>query len=177
VSTTIRDYEALWIVDANLTDEELTPVMTRFRELVEANGGQIESFSTWGERRRLAYEVKGRREGTYILMSFKGEPAVEKELDRVLRLTEQVLRHMIVKLEPNEVEAARAEREREKARLERAAAQAAAEAAAPAEEAAPEAEAGAAPAEETAPVAEAASAEEAPAAAEEAPAEAPAEEA
>lgn len=107
----------------------------------------MEFVGRWGERRRLAYEVKGRREGLYMIMNFKSEPDATKELDRVFRISEDVMRHIIIYLEPGLVEASKIERDR--ARVERP-------------------EAPAAPVEAPAPVAEAV---------EEAPAEVPAEEA
>jgi ribosomal protein S6 len=122
-------------------------------------GAQVEYLDRWGERRRLAYEVKGRREGAYVIMNFKAEPAAAKELDRVLRISEDVYRHIIIYLEPDEVELSKAERDR--TRVAPAPVEAPAEAAPAVEEAA---EAPAAEAEAAAPEAEAAPAEEAPAA-------------
>lgn len=154
VNTTIRNYETLYIVDTTLTDEQIDAIISKFSEVVTGQGGEIQAAGRW-DKRRLAYEVKGRREGLYILMYFSGEPAVEKELDRVFRISEEVFRHIILRIEPKDVDVTRIS------------------AAAPAVETveAPPAEA---PAQEAAPEAPA---EEAPAAEAEAPAvEAPAEE-
>ena len=70
--------------------------MERFKTLVAENGGTVEGVDKW-ERRRLAYEVKGKREGIYVVMNFSGEPAAEAELGRVLGITEGILRHIVVR--------------------------------------------------------------------------------
>lgn len=94
----MRKYECTYIIDPGLSDEEQDQLVQRFRNLVTENGGSVENVDKW-ERRRLAYEIKGKREGIYVVMSFTGEPQVEAELDRVLGITDGVLRHLIVRIE------------------------------------------------------------------------------
>lgn len=96
----VRDYEALYILDPALTEEETTDQIDKVRQFVETHGGTVENAARW-ERRKLAYEIKGRREGNYILMTFKGGPNLPGDLDRSFRLSETVLRGLIVK--PDEV--------------------------------------------------------------------------
>jgi ribosomal protein S6 len=186
VNATIRNYETLYIVDSTLTDEQTDAIISKYSTLITEQGGEVQAAGKW-DRRRLAYEIKGRREGLYILMYFSGEPAAGKELDRVFRISDEVIRHIILRVEPERVDISRIERPApspEQIATERAATAVVPEAAeapeavevseAPeAAEAAPEAQTQEAPAEET--PTEEAPAEEAPG--EEAPEEeAPAEE-
>jgi small subunit ribosomal protein S6 len=172
----MRQYEAAYILDPSLEEAEQTQQIERFRGIVEGLGSEVQYVDRW-ERRRLAYEVKGRREGYYVFMIFKGTPAAEAELTRVLGITDAVIRHMIVRVEESIAERNIAEakahaeaKARSQAEAEAAAAAAVAAAPAPAvpAPAAPAAEAPAA-AEAEVPAAEAPAAE-APTA--EAPAEA-----
>lgn len=90
----VRPYEALYIVDPDSSDEDITTITEKYKGVVEEQGGEVESINRW-DKRRLAYELKGHGEGIYVLMTFKGESKVEIELDRVMRISEDVLRHMI----------------------------------------------------------------------------------
>ena len=92
----VRSYEALYIVHPGLQDEEITPITEKYKQVVESQGGEVQEVSRW-ETRRLAYDIKGQREGIYVLMTFTGEPAAEAELDRVFKIGEDVLRHIIVR--------------------------------------------------------------------------------
>ncbi|HET6386484.1 MAG TPA: 30S ribosomal protein S6 [Armatimonadota bacterium] len=94
----VRNYEALYILDPLLTEEETTEQIDRFSQFVETHGGSVENAARW-EKRKLAYEIKGRREGSYILMTFKGGANLPSELDRAFKLSEPVLRGLITKVE------------------------------------------------------------------------------
>jgi small subunit ribosomal protein S6 len=74
----------------------LQGITDKYRSIVTQTGGEILAVEKW-DRRRLAYEVAGKREGIYILMYFRGEAAVAAELDRVMKLSEDVMRHLIVR--------------------------------------------------------------------------------
>ncbi len=172
MNTTTRHYELLYIVDPNLTDDQIEPIIAKYSGIATEQGGEVQAAGKW-DKRRLAYEVNGQREGNYILMYFTGEPSVAKELDRVMRISDDCFRHLITRVEPQHVDTTRIEQPSAPAE------QPAEEAQAPVEAAAEEATAEA-PAEETAaeeaPAAEAAP-EAAPAEEEAAPAEEPAKEA
>lgn len=91
-----QPYEALYILDPSLGDEQVQPIVAKYRGVVETNGGIVESAEVW-ERRRLAYEVKGRTEGIYVLMLFSSKPAVEAELRRIFQISEDQIRFLITR--------------------------------------------------------------------------------
>jgi small subunit ribosomal protein S6 len=133
----MRHYEVAYIIDPTLEEEAQTGIIARFRQVVESRGGSVQDVDRW-ERRRLAYEVKGKREGNYVFMIFSADTATEAELGRLLGLADGVLRHMTVRIDEKKANAAvqRAEQRvvqaQEQARAaEQRAAEAAAAAAAP----------------------------------------------
>ena len=93
-----RSYESLYIVHPELTEEQVSAIMAKYKQIVEEKGGEVENLSRW-EKRRLAYDVKGLGEGIYILMHFKSNPDAAAELDRLQKISDDVLRHIIVRLD------------------------------------------------------------------------------
>lgn len=114
MNTTKRNYETLYVVDATLTDEQVDSAIEKYSQVITGAGGEIQAAGRW-DKRRLAYEVQGRREGIYILTYFTGEPEVSKELDRVFRLAEDVIRHIIVRIEPQHIDTSRLEQQAQRA--------------------------------------------------------------
>lgn len=94
----IRDYEIMFIVDPTLSDSEVENIQDRLRELAVGRGAEVKSIAVW-ERRRLAYPIDGRRDGIYVLAELRAGASVVKDLDQQLSVTENVLRHMVVRLE------------------------------------------------------------------------------
>ena len=92
----MRDYEILYIVRADLDDDKVQDVVKRVNSLIERSGGTLEQTSLWGKR-KLAYEVKHQKEGSYVLQDFKIGPDRVPELEAALKITEEVLRHLIVR--------------------------------------------------------------------------------
>lgn len=92
----VRSYEALYIVNPDLQDEEITSISDKYKGVIEEQGGEVTGVDRW-EKRRLAYEIKGLREGIYILMNFNAESSAAKELDRRFRIADDVVRHIIVR--------------------------------------------------------------------------------
>jgi small subunit ribosomal protein S6 len=88
----------MFIVDPTLSDEEVGSIEQRLTDLTEARAGEMKKIAPW-QRRRLAYEIKGRRDGIYILAELKANPEIIKELEAQLRVAENVLRHMVVRLD------------------------------------------------------------------------------
>ncbi|NDD29313.1 MAG: 30S ribosomal protein S6 [Proteobacteria bacterium] len=89
-------YEATYIIDISVNEADLTTVVEKYHTQVSSNG-EILSLDNWG-RRRLAYEINGKREGTYVTMRFKAEPTVAAELDRTMKIDDSVVRALIVRL-------------------------------------------------------------------------------
>ncbi len=106
MNTTKRLYESMYIVDTSLTDEQVDSIIGKYSKVITDQGGEVRAVGRW-DKRRLAYEVKGRREGLYILMFFEGEPAAAAELDRVYRISDDVFRHLITRVEPDHVDTSR----------------------------------------------------------------------
>jgi small subunit ribosomal protein S6 len=92
----LRDYEVLYIVRADLDDDKVQDAVKRVNTLIERSGGSIEQTNLWGKR-KLAYEVKHQKEGSYVLQDFLLDPNRVPELEASLKITEEVLRHLIVR--------------------------------------------------------------------------------
>jgi len=88
----------MFIVDPTIPDEEIEVIQQRLRELAVSRGAKVRKIQPW-ERRRLAYEIKGRRDGVYVLAQIRAESSVVRELEQQLAVTETVLRHMVVRLD------------------------------------------------------------------------------
>ena len=119
MNTTKRHYESMYIVDANLTDEQVDSIIAKYSSVIADQGGTVNAVGRW-DKRRLAYEIQGRREGLYILMFFEAEPAVAKELDRIYRISDDVFRHLITRVEPQHVDTSRIEQPQPVAEVEEA---------------------------------------------------------
>ena len=99
----MRHYEAMYIVDAELADEQLEPIMEKYQKIVAGMGGTVGETGKWEQgRRKLAFEIDKRREGMYILMNFESGPDVPLELDRVFRISDDVFRHVVVRQDEDE---------------------------------------------------------------------------
>jgi small subunit ribosomal protein S6 len=94
----VQKYEAVYIMDPALAEEDQTAMTERLQRVIADQGGTVDAVDKW-ERRRLAYEIKGRREGMYVVINFTGSSACARELERVMRLADNVLRAMIVGVE------------------------------------------------------------------------------
>ncbi len=99
-----RNYEAFYIVRPDFSDGDVQKIADRFKSVVTDHGGSVESAAKW-DRRKLAYEIKGHKEGTYVLMNFTAPAAVPAELNRLMRISDDVLRQMILIQEKPKVEA------------------------------------------------------------------------
>jgi len=94
----LREYELMYLLGPELPEDELTAATERVSSLITNRGGEITKVDTWG-RRRLAYPIRRHLDGYYTVLRFNLEPNLTAELDRSLRLNEQVLRHIIVHAE------------------------------------------------------------------------------
>ena len=88
------NYEAVYILNPELGEEQIAALVERFKGVVEANG-TVSEIDEWGKR-RLAYPINDLMEGYYVLMTFTAAPTVPAELDRLFRINEHVMRSMVV---------------------------------------------------------------------------------
>ena len=88
------NYEAVYILQPDLSEEQIAALVAKFKAVVEANG-TVSEIDEWGKR-RLAYPINDLNEGHYVLMTFTAAPELPAELDRVLKITEGVMRSMII---------------------------------------------------------------------------------
>ena len=91
-----RHYEVMLIVDPRLDDTTIQQAVDRVMGVVAERGGEIQKSDLWG-RRKLAFEIDHLTEGFYALVDVEAEPAAMSELDRVLGLADEVMRHKIVR--------------------------------------------------------------------------------
>jgi small subunit ribosomal protein S6 len=156
----LRQYELTYIIRPDLDEEATAAVAERVEQVINANGGRVLKTDRWGKR-RLAYTIQNYNEGFYLLLLTELGDVAIREIERHMKLSEDIIRHLLVRVEAEEAEEAEAEEAAEvaeepekEAAAEEAAAPAEAEEAA-AEEAAepaekPEEEAGPEEPEETA---------------------------
>ncbi|MFQ5882952.1 MAG: 30S ribosomal protein S6 [Candidatus Methylomirabilales bacterium] len=93
------EYEVIVIYEAGLPEEALDAEVESFKGFLDRDGGELLETQKWGKR-RLAYEIKKRREGTYVLFRVKGQPTLPQALDRHLKFVEVILRYLVVKGKP-----------------------------------------------------------------------------
>ena len=91
------DYEVTYIVRPNLEETEVDAKVEQIAEVLRTNGGEPGEIEKMGKR-RLAYEINDIREGYYVVMKFKSDAAAAKELERQLRLNEDVMRQLLINL-------------------------------------------------------------------------------
>ena len=92
----MKAYELLFFVAPTISDETRLAVMKRIETTIADGKGTVDNVDVWGKR-KLAYEINGLTDGDYTLIDFHANPENVAELDRVLRITDAVVRHMIVK--------------------------------------------------------------------------------
>ena len=97
-----RKYELVYVVSPDATDEQVTEVHTQVESIVQRMNGQLEKTDNWG-RRRLAYEIGRHKEGTYVLEVINGGGELMKEIDRRLKVTDLVIRHLVVRVDEEQV--------------------------------------------------------------------------
>ena len=94
----MRKYETIFILHPSLDEEAVKANIEKFTGVIENGGGTIENVDFWGKR-KLAYEIAKVNEGFYTLINFEANTELPKELDRVFRITDGVIRHIVVKQE------------------------------------------------------------------------------
>jgi small subunit ribosomal protein S6 len=107
--STARQYELVYIVTPEATDQEIADLHSQIEQIVQRFAGTIDKTENWG-RKKLAYEIGHHREGTYVVETITGAGDLMKEIDRRLRVIDQVIRHLIVRVD-EELQVAERKRE------------------------------------------------------------------
>lgn len=94
----MRNYEMVFIIHPEVEGDNTEDVINDVKDLIGRNGGEVTKVEPWGLH-KLAYPIQNQQEGRYILMEFDLEPQNVAEIERVLKLTEPVIRHMVIRLE------------------------------------------------------------------------------
>ena len=118
----MRNYELMVILDPSIDERTVAPMMEKYLAPVAANGGSVENVDVWGKR-RLAYEIQKKNEGIYAVVNFTATSEATQELDRQLKLNEQIMRTKVLRAEEAIAQVA-AEKERAEAKAARKAAKA-----------------------------------------------------
>ena len=105
----LRNYEIMYIIKPTLDEDSIDAVAKKVDDQIVALGGSIEKTEKRG-RKRLAYEVKDFKDGFYVLTNFKADPKQLTEFERLLKLNDDVIRHLVVRLEDEALAAAEAAR-------------------------------------------------------------------
>ena len=94
----LRDYELVVIISPEAGDEAVEATIDSLSRFITGNGGTVSTVERWGKR-KLAYPIKRFLEGSYVLTQFKLKPALSRQLEANLRLSEGTLRHLLVELD------------------------------------------------------------------------------
>jgi small subunit ribosomal protein S6 len=95
---TNRQYELVYIVTPEASEQEVAVLHTQIEQIVQRFSGTLDKTENWG-RRKLAYEIGHHREGTYVVETISGSGELMKEIDRRMRVIDQVIRHLVVRVD------------------------------------------------------------------------------
>ena len=93
-----RKYELVYVVSPDATDAQVAELHTQLEQIACRLGGKIDNTDNWG-RRKLAYEIGRHKEGTYVLEVINGDGELMKEIDRRLKVTDLIIRHLVVRVD------------------------------------------------------------------------------
>lgn len=93
----MRDYELVTIIDPSIADEDVSATIEKTNQFVTERGGSIGEVNQWG-RKKLSYPIKSSTEGNYVLTKLSMDPKIATELEASLELSEEILRHLLVRL-------------------------------------------------------------------------------
>jgi len=94
----LHDYELVVIISPELMEEAVDGVMGRISKFITESGGSVANIEQWGKK-KLAYPIKHFTEGSYVLARFKMKPTLSKELEASLQISEEVFRHLLIRLD------------------------------------------------------------------------------
>ncbi|MDQ0856885.1 30S ribosomal protein S6 [Bacillus sp. V2I10] len=94
----MNKYEIMYIIRPNIEDEAKKALVERFNTILADNGAEVEETKEWGKR-RLAYEINDLRDGYYMLLQVASKPEAVQEFDRLAKINEDIMRHMVTRKE------------------------------------------------------------------------------
>lgn len=92
----MRKYEVMVIIDPEVDDRQVSPLVDKHLQTITAGGGTVDNIDIWG-RRRLAYDINKLSEGIYVVLNLTTEPAVVKEMDRLMTIDESIMRTKVLR--------------------------------------------------------------------------------
>jgi small subunit ribosomal protein S6 len=96
--STARQYELVYIVTPEASEQEIADLHTQIEQIIQRMGGTLDKTENWG-RKRMAYDIGRHREGNYVVETITGSGELMKEIDRRLRVIDQVIRHLVVRVD------------------------------------------------------------------------------
>jgi small subunit ribosomal protein S6 len=93
-----NDYELVFIVHPEVADDAVEPFINNISQFISGKSGAIVEVARWG-RKKLAYPIKHVMEGNYVLIKFKLDPAANKELETNLKISEKIIRYLLIKVD------------------------------------------------------------------------------
>ncbi|MEW6088637.1 MAG: 30S ribosomal protein S6 [bacterium] len=94
----MRNYEVIYIIDPNKTDEESEEIINKFQQIVTSTNGKVESLEKWG-RKKLSFVIGKESKGNYVFMKISCEPKTIDELVRNFKINDSIIRHLVTKAE------------------------------------------------------------------------------
>ena len=93
-----KKYDVVSIMRPTLDDQAIDSIHKSISEIIENNDGKVIELGVW-QKRKLAYQVEGHKEGIYTITTFEGSSELPNEVDRVLKISDDVIRHKVLKVE------------------------------------------------------------------------------
>lgn len=98
IQNVMRKYEAMVIARPDMGDADVQKLADRYKTVIEDHGGAVDNAGKW-DKRKLAYEIDGHKEGNYVLFNFSCPPTLPIELNRLMRINDDIIRHRIFSVE------------------------------------------------------------------------------
>lgn len=93
----MNNYQLLFIIDIDTPDEAKNEIINKFSDLIVSMGGEINATEKWGAK-KYAYPINYKKEGYYVLIKFSSEPTVPSEIERQMKINENIVRQMITRI-------------------------------------------------------------------------------
>jgi small subunit ribosomal protein S6 len=92
------DYELTFIINPEVADDAIDPIVNNITQVITGKNGTVTEVARWG-RKKLAYPIKHVMEGNYVNITFKMAPAANKELENILKISEKIIRYLLIKVD------------------------------------------------------------------------------